>query len=144
MGSSDEGTTLMNLNKRRFVTAAAVTAACLLYLLFVTVSISNFTGDIFMAFPIAKESARPGLYSPHDLLVSSGIRGPYHLYKLAGQLYELTAHVDAVWFTLTVLFVWLTLLAVWYISYTVSSSRIIASIVVFLFTAASPWAGTLN
>jgi hypothetical protein len=106
--------------------------------------ISNNVGDIYGAMPIVKESAFPGLYAKEDLIVSAGIRGPFHIYKMAGALYRLGLNVDIIWFCLLLLFLYLTFLALWKLSYGITESATAASLAVFFLATANPWRGSLN
>jgi hypothetical protein len=144
VGQNDEGAALVKQRFIRYIVCGCVSLLVVFHLLFVQLSISNFNGDILMAFPIAKEAAYQGLYSQYDLLVSSGMRGPFHIYKLAGLLYKYHFDVEAIWFTLTLLFVFLTFVMMWQITYTISENIVISSIVTILFALATPGTGTLN
>lgn len=51
----------------------------------------------YLALPISRELAFPGTYSPDDLIVSSGLRSPFHLYHAAQWLFRLGLDIDAWW-----------------------------------------------
>jgi hypothetical protein len=51
----------------------------------------------YLALPISRELAFPGTYSPDDLIVSSGLRSPFHLYHAAQWLFRFGLDIDAWW-----------------------------------------------
>lgn len=84
-------------------------------------------GDLVLAFPIAKELADPGLYADQDLIVSSGQRMPFHVYRLASVLYAQGLDVEAIWFVLYQLFLFATFFGVWTLAYTYSGRTAVAT-----------------
>jgi len=102
-------------------------------------------GDLMTGLPIAKEFAHPGLYSPYDLIVSSGVRGPFHLYKhLGGFLYQNNVNVDLVWHTLFLGFLFLTFLAFWFLSFELTGDTLSSALVLAMITVAHPLRGSLH
>ena len=102
-------------------------------------------GDLFLALPIAKEEAHPGLYSSYDLLISSGTRGPYHLYKyLGGYLFNIGANVDVIWEAFFLAFLFLTFLAFWYLFLELSEDQISSTLAVAIIAVAHPLRGSLH
>jgi len=51
----------------------------------------------YLALPIARALADPAFYPSSDLIVSSGIRAPFHIYHAARWLYEFNLDVDLWW-----------------------------------------------
>lgn len=123
-----------------------VTIFCVGFLVFFARSITNYYGDIFLAFPIVKEQAHLGLYSPYDLLVSSGMSGPFHIYKLVSVLYKvkLPISVDAVWYLMNISIQCLIFVLLWHIGKTITKRADVASISCMLIALSHPFCGTLN
>lgn len=95
--------------------------------------------------PIGKEFAHPGLFSPYDLIVTSGIRGPFHLYKyFGGFLYQNNINVDLVWNSLFLGFLFLTFMAFWYLSVELTSDTISSALVLVMLAVAHPLRGSLH
>ena len=102
-------------------------------------------GDLLLALPIGKEFAHPGLYSKYDLLISSGVRGPYHLYKyLGGFLYRFNSNIDPLWEIFFLVFLFLTFLAFWFLSFELTSDTITSALVLAMITVAHPLRGSLH
>ena len=118
-------------------------AVCVVYnALFRTVPVS---GDIFLALPIAKEFAHAGLYSPYDLLVSSGIRGPFHLYKyLGGFLYLSNVNIDIAWYIFFLLSFFLTFVALWFLSLELTGNTFSSILFLAIIAVAHPLRGSLH
>ncbi len=135
----------MTAKKRQpnWVIGSALSLVCVAYqALYRAVPVN---GDLLLGLPIGKEYAHPGFYSPHDLLVSSGIRGPYHLYKyLGGFLYSIGADVDFIWQSLFLLFLFLTFLSVWFLSQELTRDSFSSTLVLALLAVAHPIRGTLH
>ena len=100
--------------------------------------------DEHLALPIARAVADSTLYPASDLLVSSGLRGPFHLYRAASFLYASGIDVDAVWYWLLIAVLWGTFVALWALVAGVTRSPWIASIVTAILAAANPYRGTLH
>ncbi|MFQ5410403.1 MAG: MYXO-CTERM sorting domain-containing protein, partial [Anaerolineales bacterium] len=101
--------------------------------------------DLYPALPIARESASPGLYSTQDLTVMSGLRGPFHVYRIiGGALYARGANVDLVWHGLFLAFLLLTFVTLWLLAWEVGRNAMAASIVTALIAAMHPFRGSLN
>ena len=101
-------------------------------------------GDLVLAFPISKELADPGLYSSHDLVVSSGLRMPFHVYRAAGWLFRWNLDVDQVWHMLYQLFLLATLHATWMLAWRLSGRVEAASVCVGVIAAMSFLRGGLH
>ena len=102
-------------------------------------------GDLWTGLPIGEEFARPGLFSQFDLIVSSGMRSPYHLYKyLGGFLFQTHSDVDLVWHLFFLAFLFLTFLSVWYLSLELSGDILSSGLVVALVAVAHPLRGSLH
>jgi hypothetical protein len=101
--------------------------------------------DLMIGLPIAKEFVHPGTYSPYDLIVSSGVREPYHLYKyLGGLLYSINANFDLVWNILFLSFLFLTFFLLWFLSLELTESKVGSALVLALIAVAHPLRGSLN
>ncbi len=102
-------------------------------------------GDLLLGLPIGKEFAHPGLYSHYDLLISSGIRGPFHLYKyLGGLLYGINIPADIVWHAFFLTFLFLTFLALWYLSLELTTAQATSALILALVAVAHPLRGSLH
>lgn len=135
----------MNYSTKRLnlFVGVILSAICVVYqALFRTIPIN---GDLFLALPIAKEFAHNGLYSPYDLLVSSGIRGPFHLYKyLGGFLYQTNLNIDVTWYILFLLSFFLTFLVLWFLSLELTGNIFSSTLVLAIITVAHPLRGSLH
>ena len=100
--------------------------------------------DEHLALPIARAVADPTLYPATDLLVSSGLRGPFHLYRLAGSLYAHGLNVDAWWYALLIVSLVTTFVAAWYLAQHITGSSTLAAVVTATLAAASPYRGSLH
>ena len=100
--------------------------------------------DEHLALPIARAVADSTLYPASDLLVSSGLRGPFQLYRAAGLLYANGVDVDGVWYWLLIAALTGTFVALWALAAGVTRSPWIASIVTAILAAANPYRGTLH
>ena len=102
-------------------------------------------GDLMTGLPLGMEYAHPGLFSPYDLVVSSGMRGPFHLYKfLGGYLYLHNFNVDLVWHAFYLVFLFLTFLAVWFLSLELTDDVLSSALVLALIAVAHPLRGSLH
>ena len=134
----------MNLKaKSNTILGSLISIVCVVYQSLYRVVPAN--GDVLLGLPIAKEQAHPGLYSSYDLLVSSGIRGPFHLYKyLGGMLYSNRANVDVIWEILFLVFLFLTFLLVWHLSMEITGNTLSSALVLAVIAVAHPLRGTLH
>lgn len=125
-----------------WATAWTCAALCTAYLAFYT----RFpqVADEHLALPIARAVADPTLFPATDLLVSSGLRGPFHFYRLAGLLYSHGANVDLWWFVILVAATIATFLSVWIISRELTASATAASVVTAIIAAANHYRGSLH
>ena len=102
-------------------------------------------GDLLTGLPIGEEFARPGLFSQFDLIVSSGMRSPYHLYKyLGGFLFQTHSDVDLIWHFFFLTFLFLTFLSAWYLSLELSGDILTSGLVLALIAVAHPLRGSLH
>jgi len=122
--------------------AGSVTVLCVLYASFYLRVPTN--ADVYLALPLARASADPGLYPAGDLIVTAGLRGPFHLYRAAGWLYRIGADVDVVWHVLLLAALAALFFAVWYLAHEVSRDASVASLAVAFVACAPPLRGTLN
>lgn len=131
------------LIRSRLALGSFVSFLCVLYQSLYRAVPSN--ADLMTALPIAREFAQRGLYSPYDLIVSSGMREPYHLYKyLGGFLYQLHANVDLVWEMFFLAFLFFTFLAIWYLSVELTSNNLSSAFVLAIIAVAHPLRGSLH
>lgn len=107
-------------------------------------TIGSGWGDILAAFPIAKEAAKPGMYSSLDLLVSSAKNIPFHLYKFAGILIQQGVDIEKYWFVLTILVLFSIFVALWLLSYFITDSYFISTISTLIIVHSYGTRGTLN
>ncbi|MGA9405969.1 MAG: DUF6798 domain-containing protein [Bacteroidota bacterium] len=126
-----------------FWAGAAISLICVVYQsLYRAVP---WNGDLMIGLPIAKEFAHPGLFSPYDLIVSSGIREPYHLYKyLGGFLYGIHANIDFIWEGLFLCFLFLTFLSFWFLSLELTQDKLSSALVLAFIAVAHPLRGSLH
>jgi len=102
-------------------------------------------GDLLLGLPIGKEFAHPGLFSKYDLLVSSGVRGPYHLYKyIGGFLYQINANVDIIWECFFLVFLFLTFLSLWFLSLELTQDTFSSALVLAIISITHPLRGSLH
>lgn len=101
-------------------------------------------GDVMLALPIAHAVADPGLYAPEDLIVSNGIEGPYHLYKLASWFYRWDWNIDLIWQGLFFGFLVLYLWAIWHLAFEMTGNLSVAAIACTVLVIMSPIRGSLN
>lgn len=129
--------------RKQLLLGSLVSALCVVYQTLYRVVPTN--GDVLLGLPIGKEFAHPGLFSPNDLLVSSGIRGPFHLYKyLGGFLYQIGANVDLAWEAFFLVFLFLTFLSIWFLSIQLTRSVVPSTLVLAVLAVAHPLRGSLN
>ncbi len=100
--------------------------------------------DEHLALPIARAVADSTLYPASDLVISSGLRGPFFLYRLAGALYAHGANVDAWWYAFLILTLVALLVAIWWLADGIADDVRIASVVTALVAASNPYRGTLH
>lgn len=99
--------------------------------------------DEFLALPIAHAIADPGLYSPNDLLTTSGARAPFLLYHAAAWLYRAGIDVDLAWYCALVVSLAATFSGIYYLSRGLVG-RIPAAAATLLIACSAPQIGTLN
>jgi hypothetical protein len=99
--------------------------------------------DEFLALPIAHAIADPGLYSPNDLLTTSGARAPFLLYHAAAWLYRAGIDVDLAWYFALVLSLAATFSGIYYLG-RAFVGRIPAAAATVLVACSAPQIGTLN
>lgn len=107
-------------------------------------SIGSGWGDMLAAFPIAKETARPGMYSSLDLLVSSSKNIPFYLYKFAGILIQQGVDIEKYWFIFTLLVLICIFVSLWYLSYSITDNYLISTITTLAIVHSYSTRGTLN
>lgn len=84
-------------------------------------------------------------FFPYDLIVSSGIRGPFHLYKhLGGFLYQNNVNVNLVWHSLFLGFLFLTFLAFWFLSFELTGDSLSSALVLPMIAVTHPLRGSLH
>ena len=96
-------------NQRRWgiVDAGVCCLLCLLFFNLYAPGVPN-PGDLVLALPIAQELADPGLYAPEDLVIDSGKRLPFHVYRLTVALYRAGIDVALPWYALYQVFLFAT------------------------------------
>jgi hypothetical protein len=99
--------------------------------------------DEFLALPIAHAIADPGLYSPSDLITTSGARAPFLLYHAAAWLYRAGSDVDLAWYCALVLSLAATFSGIYYLGRGFVG-RIPAAAATVLVACSAPQIGTLN
>jgi hypothetical protein len=99
--------------------------------------------DEFLALPIARAMADPGLFSPNDLLTASGARSPFLLYHAAAWLYRASIDVDLAWYCALVLSLAATFSGIYYLGRGFVG-RIPAAVATVLVACSAPQIGTLN
>lgn len=87
-------------------------------------------GDLDVAFPIVQELADPGLYAENDLLVQSGKRVPFYVYRMASLLYSTGQDVEAIWFMLYMVLLAATFYGVFRLGLEISGSPSVGAICV--------------
>ncbi len=100
--------------------------------------------DEHLALPIARAAADAALYPASDLVISSGMRGPFFLYRLAGSLYAVGANVDAWWYAFLIVSLVALFVAIWWLTDAIADSVAVAGITVALVAASNPYRGTLH
>ncbi|HTR81883.1 MAG TPA: hypothetical protein VMM58_09655 [Bacteroidota bacterium] len=132
-----------SVNRSALLIGSICSSICVVYQSLYRAVPSNI--DLFTGLPLGKEFAHPGLYSPYDLVVSSGIRGPFYLYKyLGGFLYSINANVDIVWQCFFVCFLFLTFLALWLLSFELTQDLFSSALVLAFLAVAHPLRGSLH
>ncbi len=100
--------------------------------------------DEHLALPIARAMADSTLYPASDLVISSGLRGPFFLYRLAGSLYAHGANIDAWWYALLIGSLIALLIAIWFLADGIAENVVVASVATALIAASNPYRGTLH
>jgi hypothetical protein len=130
-------------SRRHALVGSLVSTLCVLYQSLYRAIPAN--SDVLLGLPIGKEFAHPGLFSPSDFLVASGIRGPFHLYKyLGGFLYQMGANVDLAWEAFFLIFLFLTFLAIWFLAMELTRAAVPSALVLAVLAVAHPLRGSLN
>jgi hypothetical protein len=114
-----------------------------------TVSAALFTplpqvADEHLALPLARAAADPTLYPSTDLVIASGMRGPFFLYRAAGAFYARGMDVDAWWYALLLVCLTAIGIAVWMIAESLTERAALASAATALVMASNPYRGTLH
>ena len=129
---------------------AARDALGLLALIAILVAYKPFYGivplvfDEWLALPIARATATPGLYPPGDLLVTAGQSGPFWLYKLAAWAYRLGWNIELTWGAAFAACQALLFVGVWRLLRALTLSRAAAVVALVLLAASPSYRGTLN
>lgn len=100
--------------------------------------------DEHLYLPIARAVADPGLFPAGDLVVSSGLRGPFFMYRLAGALYANGLNIDAWWLAAYVMSLVALFAAIWWVARAATAGTVVAAAVTAIIAAASPYRGTLH
>jgi hypothetical protein len=117
-------------------------AACTFFMAFYTPLPTVF--DEQLALPISRAVADPGLYPVSDLLVTSGVHGPFFAYQFAAVLYRHQLDVDAWWYAFLIASLFALFIALWWLAEGISGRVEIASVAVALVAASSRFRGTLH
>ena len=100
--------------------------------------------DEFLALPIARAVADSTLYAPGDLLVSAGLRGPFHLYRATAALYAAGLDVDAWWFAALMLSIAALAYATWRFGIAMQASPAASAFAAVLVCVSPFYRGTIN
>lgn len=140
---ADTGATGLRLDRRSALLGVLISALAVLYINAYGPWMPS-PGDLALAFPISKEIADPGLYSEGDLVVSSGLRMPFHVYRLASLLYAANLDVDLIWHLLHQVFLLLTFHAIWLLAWVLSRNMHVAAVAVGIVASMSFMRGALH
>lgn len=100
--------------------------------------------DEWLALPIARAVADPGLYPAGDLIVSAGLAGPFWLYRLAGELLRMGARPEVLWAVGFFACEGALFYAVWRLLRALRIAPVAATVALVLFAASPAYRGTLN
>ena len=128
--------------RRQWTVAAFVAVACTLFMAFYTPLPQ--VSDEHLALPIARAVADPGLYPASDLVVSSGVRGPFFVYQLASVLYRNHMNVDAWWYAFLIGSLFALFVAIWWLAEGITGNAAVAALATALVTASSRYRGTIH
>ena len=128
--------------QRQWTVAAFVAVACTLFMAFYTPLPQ--VADEHLALPIARAIADPGLYPASDLVVSSGVHGPFFVYQLASVLYRNHMNVDAWWYAFLVGSLFALFIAIWWLAEGITGNATVAALATALVTASSRYRGTIH
>ena len=128
--------------QRQWAVASLVAIACTLFMAFYTPLPQ--VADEHLALPIARAIADPGLYPASDLVVSSGVHGPFFVYQLASVLYRNHMNVDAWWYAFLVGSLFALFIAMWWLAEGISGNAVLAALATALVTASSRYRGTIH
>lgn len=128
--------------QRQWTTAALVAIVCTLFMAFYTPLPQ--VSDEHLALPIARAIADPGLYPASDLVVSSGVHGPFFVYHLASVLYRNHVNVDAWWYAFLIGSLFALFIAIWWLAEGITGNATVAALATALVTASSRYRGTIH
>jgi hypothetical protein len=126
----------------RWLIAIGCAALCTAFLAFFTPLPQ--VADEHLALPIARAAADSTLYPASDLIISSGLRGPFHLYRLAGQLYARGVDVDAAWLGLLIASLVAAFACAWALAFSISRSPWVASVATATLAGANAYRGSIH
>lgn len=126
----------------RWPIALGCAALCTAFLAFFTPLPQ--VADEHLALPIARAVADSTLYPSTDLIVSSGLRGPFHLYRLAGLLYANGRDVDSIWLGLLLVSLVAAFASAWALAFSISRSAWVASLATAALAGANAYRGSIH
>jgi hypothetical protein len=101
--------------------------------------------DLYLAMPIAKEAAFPGLYSHHDLIIQSGLRVPFYFYQIVGGgLYKFASNPETLWHVLYLLSLFVYFFGFWILAFEISQNSAAPSLTAMFLAAAPMYRGGLH
>ena len=128
--------------QRQWTVGVLVAIACTLFMAFYTPLPQ--VSDEHLALPIARAIADPGLYPASDLVVSSGVHGPFFVYQLASVLYRNHMDVDAWWYAFLIGSLFALFVAIWWLAEGITGNAAVAALATALVTASSRYRGTIH
>lgn len=100
--------------------------------------------DEWLALPIARAVADPGLYPAGDLIVSAGLAGPFWLYRFTGELLRWGAAPEMLWAIGFFACQGALFYAVWRLLRALRIAPVAATVALVLIAASPAYRGTLN
>ena len=128
--------------RRKWAVATLVAIASTLFMAFYTPLPQ--VADEHLALPIARAIADPGLYPTSDLVVSSGVHGPFFIYQLASVLYRNHMNVDAWWYAFLIGSLFALFISMWWLAEGITGNATVAGLVTAVVTASSRYRGTIH
>ncbi len=99
--------------------------------------------DEFLAMPITRAIGDPGLYSAHDLLVQSGVRGPFRIYHALGAVVRAGGDLDLAWYVALVVSLAAFAVALYWLATALAPTRA-AIVATVLIACSDPGIGSVH